>query len=229
METISEIFAASQSATNLHKANVKRIINLLSKKDTQVENLLYLLSCIDKVFLYPRTNVYIDHVSEFIAKLVVAFDDEILTVCVKHMCSRLSSPNKIVRQRICSILTLILAEVIAADAALSDDIIDHLSKNLRIRLNDKIPTVRLWALKAVRFLQDPQEHDDLVTNEMLRLMSTDTSVAVRLEAVQQINLFKEHYPQLCDRLRDVKSEVSARHFYPNVPSTSISDRFALPC
>eukprot|EP01034_Spumella_vulgaris_P025350 gene25350-31796_t len=38
-------------------------------------------------------------------------------------------------------------------------------------------------------------------------MSTDSSVAVRLEAVQQINLFKEHYPQLSDRLRDVKSEI----------------------
>lgn len=192
MDTISEIFSASQSATNLHKANVKRIVNLLSKKDAQVENLLFLLSCVDKVFLYPRANIYVDHVSEFIAKLFVAFEDEILTVCVQHMCSRLSSPNKIVRQRICTILTLILTEVITADAALSDDIIKILSEFLRIRLNDKLPTVRLWALKAVRFLQDPQDHDDLVTQEMLRLMSTDSSVAVRLEAVQQINLFKEH-------------------------------------
>ena len=52
---------------------------------------------------------------------------------------------------------------------------DALDESLLARLRDKVPNVRVEAVKAVGRLQDPSNPDDPVVNEFVRMLMSDTS------------------------------------------------------
>tara|TARA_B110000090_G_C13059248_1_gene322683 strand:- start:264 stop:533 length:270 start_codon:yes stop_codon:yes gene_type:complete len=64
----------------------------------------------------------------------------------------------------------------------------------------------MWALKALNRLQSPENEDDKLVKEFTRLMNTDTAVAVRVAAVDNISACKQTLPAIVARVRDGKSE-----------------------
>jgi hypothetical protein len=83
----------------------------------------------------------------------------------------------------------------------------ELSEHLSQRLKDKVAIVRIWAIKALKFLQAPEDDRDVPTLELKRCMRSDTSYLVRIAAVETLILTDCNKNDLCGRLKDVHSEV----------------------
>jgi len=148
-----------------------------------------------------------DRSISFLGLFLAAVDDRILLLTMKHLCSRLQSSNKLVRQRICQITCRALEALCEAKIDLSEDLFAELSTHMISRLKDKVPAVRIWAVKALKFLQVPEEEEDSSTVELKRVMRSDSSATVRVAAVEILTLTDGSKHDLCARLKDVKSEV----------------------
>jgi HEAT repeats len=72
------------------------------------------------------------------------------------------------------------------------------------RLKDKVPGVRVLAVRALGNLQS---EGDGITEELLRLLQRDSSKEVRIAAVDCICLSKITLPLVIARVKDVKPEV----------------------
>ena len=60
----------------------------------------------------------------------------------------------------------------------SDALFEQLQEALVPRLQDKVPGVRVEAVKAVSRLQDPGDAEDPVATEFVRMLGSDTSKCV---------------------------------------------------
>jgi condensin complex subunit 3 len=93
------------------------------------------------------------------------------------------------------------------EAEIARDLWDSMSMVLLPRLKDKAPTVRLWAVKAMKRLQAPGDVKDPVMREFVRLMSTDSSKDIREAAVANIFINKFSLPHMLERIKDIRPEV----------------------
>lgn len=143
----------------------------------------------------------------FLGSFLSTVDETILTLSLRHICSRLQSSNKMVRQRICHITYCVLDALCEAKTELSDELFVELSIHMVSRLKDKVPAVRIWAAKALKFLQVPEDDNDEATAQLKRCMRSDSSAAVRVAAVEVLTLTDGTKHDLCARLKDVKSDV----------------------
>ena len=143
----------------------------------------------------------------FLGSFLAAVDERVLLLTMKHLCSRLQSSNKLVRQRICQIICSALTALCEAKIDLSEELFAELSTFMISRLKDKVPAVRIWAVKAMKFLQVPEDDEDPSMLELKRVMRSDSSTTVRVAAVEILSLTDGSKHDLCARLKDVKSEV----------------------
>ncbi len=207
METIIEVFTSIQVTKNSHKLNIKKLSSLFSKSKKHENFSLFLHCCVDKILIHQKSNMHVSLATDFICSLIPSLDDELLTLSMKHICSRIASSNKLVRQKVCQMIAAVLEQMTLSNGELSSDLINELTGSLLPRLNDKIPTVRHAAVLALKLLQDPSDPSDVCTKEIVRLMISDSSVTVRLTAVKIVTLFEDNSVHLCSRLRDTKSEI----------------------
>ena len=80
-------------------------------------------------------------------------------------------------------------------------------KTLTPRLHDKIPNIRVWAIKALYKFQNPDDIYDPIVTELLNLMKNDSSKDVRLAAVEALYIGKRTVVSIVDRVKDVHSDV----------------------
>ena len=80
-------------------------------------------------------------------------------------------------------------------------------KTLMPRLHDKIPNIRVWAIKALGRFQNPEDVNDPIVTELLNLMKNDSSKDVRLAAVEALYIGKRTIADIVDRVKDVHSDV----------------------
>lgn len=80
-------------------------------------------------------------------------------------------------------------------------------KTLTPRLHDKIPNIRVWAIKALYKFQNPDDIYDPIVTELLNLMKNDSSKDVRLAAVEALYIGKRTIVAIVDRVKDVHSDV----------------------
>ena len=87
-----------------------------------------------------------------------------------------------VRFRACQIIAGVFSHA-GADLELSDDVIEDVSRAMRLRLRDKVPQVRAQAARALARLQDPGERRDFsadpVTQAYRDMVGSDRNKDVR--------------------------------------------------
>lgn len=214
MSTVQDIFNDIQKSSQCHKLCMKKLLSLISNTKaktndvTSVENVtLFLNGGIDRILLHPGTANNIQRSINFLGLFLSTVDEKLLLTTMNHLCSRLKSSNKLVRQRVCHIICSSLEGLSDAKIELSCDLFTQLSQHIVIRLKDKVPTVRVWAVKALKFLQVPEDEDDLCTNELKRCMKSDTSASVRVATVETLVITENSKNELFARLKDVHSDV----------------------
>ncbi|TYZ65810.1 hypothetical protein PybrP1_010743 [[Pythium] brassicae (nom. inval.)] len=133
--------------------------------------------------------------------------------------------DKNVRLRVCHFLQILLNKWDAIDA----DLVPKLRAALIPRANDKLGSVRVQSVYALKRIQEPDDAKDPVTAELLRLMATDPSKDVRKAAVLSVAVTPAAYKELLFRLRDVSDDVRHAAFQVlgerlSVRDLPISDR-----
>ena len=206
MESVVEIIDEAQRSESTHNLCGKRLSTLLKKnKATTLEFILR--GCMDRVFIFPKKHEGVSRIIKFFGLFIASVEEDTMNAMLNHICSRFSSSNKLVRQRSCQLLAECLQVIDDKNIEVACDVIEILSELVLPRLNDKVPTVRQWAVKAASKLQDPTNDDDKIISEITRLMNTDSSAPVRLAAVESIIIVDSTLLHLLSRQRDVKAEI----------------------
>jgi len=209
MNTISDIFNDVQRSSQTHKSCSRKLTAAIKAGGSnEQENIAFFLNGgIDRVLLHPGTGASMDRTLRFLGLFLSTADESFLDLAMKHICARLLSSNKLVRQRVCHIVCSTLESLCASKIDLSIELFSLLANHMSIRLKDKVPAVRVAAVKALKYLQVPEESDDQPSKELKRCMRSDTSSTVRVACVDVLTLTDATKNDLCARLKDVKSEV----------------------
>nr|CAB3264222.1 condensin complex subunit 3 [Phallusia mammillata] len=122
-----------------------------------------------------------------------------------------SHSSKTIRFRVCQLIQLMLSAV-PRDAAMDEDLMDEVAKAMLHRIQDKLPTVRCQAARALSRLQQPSLHNCPVISAYLFHMSADDSSQVRSTVLSCISLTTKTLPEVLDRTRDVAEAVRKTAF-----------------
>ena len=227
---VTAIFADAQRSLATHRTSMKKILELLEKTtsgsdsathaNTIVDAILH--GCVDRALVCAKKEPSVDRVIKFFCEVVVGSmsatesssvatgsstgSDWFFAASINHLLIRTTTSNKTVRFRACEVIAGIMAGM-KAETEVSDEMFTSMVKFLAPRLRDKAPNVRFWAIKAVGRLQNPQDDDDIVLSELIRIMASDTSKDARVAAVENVCICKKSLPALVERIKDIKSEV----------------------
>lgn len=211
MEELVGIFDEIQRSGTTHKTCTKSLTKLFNEKNAQLRNdaiALFHRGFIDNLLIYPKNAPKVDRCLQFCATFLSTMNEEFLANSLEHVCSRLASTNKIVRQRCCQLVYATFAKLTEKNMELSVDLIDGVKEQVIIRLRDKIPAVRAAAAKAISFLISMEEDEvDPAYEELVRLLTSDSSCTVRVAALEAIPISQDSLKLVVARLKDINADV----------------------
>ena len=216
MQTINRAFDEAQRSAATHKSGVRLVAGALSKAEEGAKGAAgelvatLLRTCLDQCLICSKKEAAVDRVIKFFCELLAFKEhvngDQVFRQGMEHLLTRSLAADKTVRYRACQVIAGAITAM-DGDAELDEELLDAMVSTLTPRLKDKAPNVRMWAIKALARLQDPEDAKCPVTKEFLRLMSSDSAAAVRVAAADLILVTKAVLPQLVARVRDIKPEV----------------------
>ena len=210
MEKVAAIFDEVQripSASN--KACIPKINKILQNESDESENSILLgiwRGCLDRCLLCAKKEKKVDKMIDFLSCFVSskATSDKVFNSCIEHLLERSKATNKVIRLRACQMIQRVIVGTEDSGKEMYEDTIKSIVDTLLPRLKDKVPGVRVWALKILSHLH---QDGDGINEEILRLMQCDSSKDVRVAAVENVRLSKETLSALIARVKDVRPEV----------------------
>lgn len=208
METIISTLDDAQRTLASHKTGLRRLQGMLttSEGDSDAVLMVVFRHALDSVLLFPKKEPAVERLAKFLTEFFATTSDYVLQTSIQFLIERSSADDKNVRSRACQFIANILATPNIDESAL-DALCETMVERLTPRLRDKFPAVRSWAIQALGPLQNPEDENDTVWNEILRLMSSDTYFAVRVAATETICINKVTLPCIVNQIKDSKSEV----------------------
>ncbi|KAJ1626026.1 hypothetical protein T492DRAFT_879104, partial [Pavlovales sp. CCMP2436] len=200
MAKMNPIFAEAQRSVAAHKKCASALAALRDDPRFREE----LLKCANCVLLVYKREPAVERLMQFLVSFVQAEganssegaeEDGLLHFFLDYLVRHHECKDKAVRFRATQMIGLIM-DGLPEDAELSDELLDE--------MQDKIPLVRLHAAHALHRLQN-----DLATEMLIRLMSSDTSADVRLDP-KWLSI-KQRVSLLRDGLRD-RDEMLRAHW-----------------
>jgi hypothetical protein len=103
MNAIRDIFNEVQKSAQTHKLCVKKLAAAINSRGSEdQENITYFLNGgIDRILLHPGGGASMDRSVSFLGAFLATVEERVLFMTIQHICSRLQSSNKLVRQRVC--------------------------------------------------------------------------------------------------------------------------------
>ena len=199
----------------MHKSSIKKLVTVLQEQDEAGLNQsleLILRGYVDQYLLIAKKEPAVERVIKFFCDFLAAtslFDsDTIFLTGMDHLLKRSLATDKNVRYRACQSLAFVINNM-SVDAVVSDALWEGVTATLTPRLKDKAPNVRMCAIKALKNLQcqNGEDTNDPLMLEFIRLMDSDTAAAVRVCAVDNVEMTKLSLVSLVARVRDTKPEV----------------------
>lgn len=213
MQTINRAFEEAQRSAAMHKSGVRIVAGALQKAGVGEQTALVesiLRTCLDQCLVSAKKEASVDRVIKFFCEFLAFKEhvngDQIFRQGMEHLLARSMATDKTVRYRACQVIAGSITAM-DGDAELDEELLDAMISTLSPRLRDKFPNVRMWAVKALARLQDPENPNCPLTKELMRLMSSDSAAAVRVAATDHILVTKAILPHLVSRVRDIKPEV----------------------
>lgn len=133
--------------------------------------------------------------------------------------------DKATRYRVCQIVGMVINNL-PDSADIDENLYQSIQETFLRRLRDKIPAVRQMAIKVLFRLQDPNDASHEITEELMRIMSTDANKDVRMEAINMLTLTKTTLSSFMERTRDVRDDVRAA-VYAKIASVAALKRLTI--
>jgi hypothetical protein len=217
MENLLTIFEDIQRSKRSHKTHAKKINSMVesnnksssSKNKSPTNPVLTTLlnGILDQTLLFPKSNPNIARILDFFSTLAAAAGETLQSKLLDHLYQRLKCTNKTVRQRACQILEGFMSVLSQEQLELDQDTIEQFIENVLQRLQDRIPTIRIAAVEALRHLQDVTNEKCEIIEQFLFMIENDEVSSVRNVVTKNIALCDQTKPAIVQRIRDVESEV----------------------
>jgi hypothetical protein len=210
-EKILAIFEDAQRSAATHRSALARLERIVSAERSGAMAFI-LNNVLPHVLVVSKKEPKVERVIEFLSKFFASCDQTNLQEFMEFILMASGVSDKTVRARACQIAAGVVTAISDAEKEISAAIVEAIETALIRRLRDKIPAVRVWAVRAVGVLQNPEDSKDKVTLELLRLLSSDSSKDVRVAAVELIAVSKSTLSALVDSIKDVSKEVRIAAF-----------------
>ena len=210
-EKIYNIFDEAQKSVGVHRVLLRKLINIVENDNGALREesmKIILRGCVDRVMFVSKKEPAVERIVKFYCNFMInsSTTNETFVKGMEHMLMRSLGQDKTVRFRAVQIIATILTDM-PSDADLDENLWHSLGTIITPRLRDRAPNVRLWAIQAVSRLQNPEDEDNYLIAELLRLMCTDISTDIRVAAVETICICSQSLPGVVERIRDIKTEV----------------------
>ncbi|QCD98460.1 condensin complex subunit 3 [Vigna unguiculata] len=161
MLKIAAILDEARTSYATHNRKLKELSLLLSKSSSSSVFFSAFSRTLTPVFDFQRRLVSIERVVSFVSALAASSSDEFLDYFLKFLLSAATASNKTARFRACQIVSEIILRL-PDDAEVSNELWDEVIEWMMVRVRDKIPVVRTFAVRALsRFVNDSVNSDIL--------------------------------------------------------------------
>ncbi|KAJ8428900.1 hypothetical protein Cgig2_024969 [Carnegiea gigantea] len=160
---IAKIFDESRSSYATHNRKLKELSNLRSSSPQHF--FFSLCRALSPIFTFQRRTASAERVIRFVSVFASAKssagDDVFLEDFLRFLLSGTTAAAKTARFRSCQIISEIIMRL-PDDAEVSDDLWDEVIDSMMLRVGDKIPVIRTFAIRALsRFVNDSENSDIL--------------------------------------------------------------------
>ena len=210
-EKIYNIFDEAQKSVGVHRVLLRKLINIVENNNGKLREesmKIILRGCLDRVMFVSKKEPAVERIVKFYCNFMIntSTTNDTFIKGMEHLLMRSLGQDKTVRFRAIQIIATILTDM-SSDADLDENLWHSLGTIITPRLRDRAPNVRLWAVQAVGRLQNPEDDDNYLIAELLRLMCTDTSTDIRIAAVETICICSQSLPGVVERIRDIQPDV----------------------
>lgn len=129
-----------------------------------------------------------------------------MIVLLQFLLSISQAQDRGIRYRSCQLVCKLLSNL-SEDAQIDDDLYNLIYETLLERLYDKVPAVRVQAVRALARLQDPTNDQCIIIEKYVELISKDSSPDVRRAILANVAVNAITLPEVIQRTKDVKESV----------------------
>ncbi|XP_021670919.2 uncharacterized protein LOC110657836 isoform X2 [Hevea brasiliensis] len=168
LRKIAKILDEVKASNATHIRKLKEISTLRSKSPSSLQFAALFFKTLIPLFQIQRRTTSTERVVRFVSVFTSARDsnnssarDEFLGEFLKFLLVAAMSANKTARFRACQIISDIIMRL-PDDAEVSDDLWDEIIESMKVRMGDKVPVIRTFAVRALsRFANDTENSDIL--------------------------------------------------------------------
>lgn len=203
-----EILQEAQKGLAYHKSGIKKLMEILKEESLESKQLLQFIfsNGFCNVMLVQKKDPSVERLSKFLIDLSICGIEWVLNMTISFLLEMSTASDKTIRTKSCLFISQIFSNM-SLEAEIPDSLWESTISTLVSRLHDKIPAVRMWAIRALGRLQNPDDENDVVVSEILRLMKTDDSSQVRVAATETICVSKYSLIELVKRVKDIDPHV----------------------
>ncbi|KAK7305684.1 hypothetical protein VNO77_43593 [Canavalia gladiata] len=184
MQRIAAILDEARTSYATHNRKLKELVLLRSKSPSPLHFFSAFSKTLIPLFDFQRRLASADRVVSFVSAFAatrnpadVSAADEFLEHFLKFLLVATAATNKTARFRACQIVSEIILRL-PDDAEVSNDLWDEVIECMKVRVRDKIPVVRTFAVRALsRFVNDSVNSD--VLDLFLEMLPLEQNADVR--------------------------------------------------
>ncbi|EDQ91232.1 uncharacterized protein MONBRDRAFT_31472 [Monosiga brevicollis MX1] len=203
--SVAQLFANAQRSKTRQEACADGLLRLMLEQPAD-EFAAAFRSCFERCLLIFKREPAVERIIEMVPE-GASMVDMVLT----RMTAVAAAQDKSVRFRACQVISRVLNRL-SDGTDLSEELYDALETVVLDRMHDKIPAVRVQAVKAAGRLQAVDDADCPIVQRYLALLSKDSSADVRCAVLQQLIFTKNTKTAILARSRDIKTPVRVAFF-----------------
>ncbi|XP_022141514.1 condensin complex subunit 3 isoform X2 [Momordica charantia] len=183
-QKIAKILDEARLSNAAHNRKLKELCVLRSKSKSPLEFLTAFSKTLTPLFSFHRRITSAERVVRFISLFATARDanfdshaDEFLEEFLKFLLAGSCAANKSARFRACQIVSEIIMRL-PDDAEVSNELWDEVVDHMKLRVQDKVPLIRMFAVRALsRFANDSENSD--ILDLFLEVLPMEQNAEVR--------------------------------------------------
>ncbi|KAI4307664.1 hypothetical protein L6164_030829 [Bauhinia variegata] len=212
MQNIAKLLNEARGSYATHNRKLKELSALRSKSSSLLQFFSAFSKTLTPLFDFQKRLASADRVVRFVSVFASTRDptnpsacDEFLEHFLKFLLVAASAATKTARFRACQIVSEIIMGF-PDDAEVSNDLLDEVIESMKLRVADKIPVIRTFAVRALsRFVNDSENSD--VLDLFLEVLPLEQNAEVRKMIVLSLPPSAATSQEIIDCTLDVSESV----------------------
>ncbi|GAB4855227.1 hypothetical protein Ancab_023852 [Ancistrocladus abbreviatus] len=213
---IAKILDETRSSYATHNRKLKELSSLRSSSSSNF--FTSFSKALTPVFNFQRRVASAERIVRFVATFAccrdaknAAYFEVFLEEFLRFLLSAASAANKTARFRSCQIISEIIMRL-PDDAEVSDELWDEVIKSMKLRMGDKVPIIRTFAVRALsRFVNDSENSD--ILELFLQALPVEQNVDVRKTILLSLPASNATSAAIIDCTLDVSESVRKAAYF----------------